>query len=319
MSSPVGDKADIWYGIRGGIMTIEQHHHHAHQGGHRHHVSGHGHGHGGYDSSNLRRADYFYGPVYEQILAWLNISPGTAVLEAGSGAGGFTELLAEAVGQEGSVTALDVIPELLQTVRQRLDSSPLKGRVSYHEGDIQQLPFENRQFDVVWSSRTVHHLPDQLAGVRELCRVLKPGGRLLLREGGLRPQVLPADVGIGEPGLEDRLALAFHRWFHAHVRGGKAAVRYPYGWTQLLRDAGLVDVTAKSFLLEQMPPFTELQVEYMARLLSRWVDSDERRTFISDEDADVIQQLVDVDSPRYVFNRQDLHYIEAITVYLGKA
>ena len=299
-------------------MTTEERHHQAQHSGHHQHGSGHGHGHGGYDPSNLVSADDFYRPVYEQIVAWLNIAPGTVALEAGSGAGGFTELLAKAVGQDGSVAALDVTPELLQTVRQRLEHSPLEGRVSYHEGDIQQLPFENGQFDVVWSSRTIHHLPDQLAGVRELCRVLKPGGRFLLREGGLRPQVLPTDVGIGEPGLEDRLELAFHRWFHSQVRGGEDNVRYPFGWTQLLRDAGLADVSAKSFLLEHLPPFAESQVEYMARLFSRWVDSDERRRFISDEDADVIQQLLDPDGQRYLFNRHDLHYIEVVTIYMGK-
>ena len=299
-------------------MAVEEHHQHAHQSGHRRTDSRHGHGHGAYDSSNLQRADEFYGSVYEQIVAWLNIVPGTAALEAGSGAGGITELLARAVGQEGGVAALDQAPELLQTVRERLDSSPFKSRVSYHEGDIQHLPFENGQFDVVWSSRTVHHLPDQLAGVRELCRVLKPGGRLLLREGGIRPQVLPTDVGIGEPGLEARLVMAFDRWFHAHVRG-EGVVRYPYGWTQLLRDAALVDVTGKTFLVEHMPPFSESQVEYMTRLFSRWVNSEERREFISDEDANAIQQLIDPESPCYAFKRQDLHYIEAVTVYLGRA
>ena len=292
-------------------MAVEEHHQHGHQ-------AGQGHGHGAYDSSSLRRADAFYGQVYEEIVGWLNILPGTEALEAGSGAGGFTELLAQAVGQKGSVAALDLTLELLETVRQRLDSSPFKSRVSYHEGDIGQLPFDSGQFDAVWSSRTVHHLPDQLAGVRELCRVLKPGGRLLLREGGMRPQVLPTDVGIGEPGLEARLEMAFDRWFHAHVRG-EGVVRYPYGWSQLLRDAGLEDVTAKTFLLEQLPPFSELQVEYITLLFSRWVNSEERRNFISDEDANVIQQLIDPEGPCYAFKRQDLHYIEAVTVYVGRA
>lgn len=292
-------------------------------GHHRDHSEGdgpgHEHGHGAYDPSNLVRADAFYGSVYQRIIDWLNIEPGTAALEAGSGAGGFTELLAGAVGPKGTVAALDVTPELLQTARKRVNKSPFKNRVAYHEGDVQRLPFEEGQFDLVWSSRTVHHLPDQLIGMRELYRVLKPGGRLALREGGLRPRFLPTDVGIGEPGLEDRLEVAFQEWFHSHVRTGEGAVRYPYGWTQLLQDAGLVAVTAKTFLLEQLPPFSSLQVEYMALLLSRWVQSDERRAFINDQDAEVIQQLVEPKDSCYAFNRQDLHYIEGVTVYLGQS
>jgi SAM-dependent methyltransferase len=291
-------------------MATEQHHHHrrSHRGGHQ-----------TYDTSNLLRADAFYGATYREIIGWLNVEPGTRALEAGSGAGGITELLAETVGPGGAVSALDVTPELLQTVRERMDHSPFKDRISYHEGYIQHLPFEDQQFDLVWSSRTIHHLPNQLAGVRELRRVLKSGGRLALREGGLCPRFLPHDLGMGEPGLEERLEVAFQRWFQLHVRSGEGTVRYPYGWTQLLRDAGLQNVSARTFLLELLPPFNSVQVEYMAGLLERWVTSDERRSFISDEDAYVIRQLIDVESPHYVFHRQDLHYLEGVTVYVSEA
>ena len=297
-------------------MATEQRHHHGHSHRDRH---GHGHGHHTYDRSNLLRSDAFYTATYMQIIGWLNVRPGTAAFEAGSGAGGFTQLLAEAVGPGGTMAALDVTPELLQTVRERMDDSPFKERMSYHEGDIQHLPFEDYQFDLVWSSRTIHHLPDQRAGVRELRRMLKPGGRFALREGGLHPHFLPDDLGIGEPGLEVRLELAFQRWFQSRVRGGEGAVRYPYGWTQLLRDAGLVNVSAKTFLLELLPPFTSLQVEYMTGLLERWVTNDERRSFISDEDADLIRQIIDIECPHYAFHRQDLHYLEGVTVYVGEA
>ena len=147
-------------------MTTSEHQHqqsHEGHGGHGH--GGHGHGHGAYDPSNLVRSDTFYGEVYQEIIDWLGIGSGTAALEAGSGAGGFTALLAGAVGPDGSVAALDVTPELLETAKQRVEGSQVKGSVSFHEGLFQHLPFEDGRFDLVWSSRTIHHLPDQLAGV----------------------------------------------------------------------------------------------------------------------------------------------------------
>ena len=299
-------------------VTTQEHEHdsHGHSGGHGH---GGGHGNGPYDPSDLVRADAFYGGVYQEIADWLNISPGTKALEAGSGAGGFTELLARAVGPEGTVAALDVTPELLQTAKETVEKSPHKDRASYHEGDIGRLPFEDGTFDLVWSSRTVHHLADQLAGVKELRRVLKPGGRLALREGGLRSRFLPIDSGVGQPGLEDRLDVAFEAWFHTHVRGGEGVLAYPFGWTQLLRDAGLGRVTAKSFMLEVLPPLQPVQVEFMTNLLRRWVESDQRRGFISQADAETIVALIDTESAQYAFKRQDLHYMEGVTVYLGKA
>ena len=87
----------------------------------------------------LQRADAFYGGVYQQICDWLNIPSRAHTLEAGSGAGGFTELLAGAVGNGGAVAALDVTPELLQTARERVQKSPFQERVTYHEGDIEHL------------------------------------------------------------------------------------------------------------------------------------------------------------------------------------
>lgn len=300
-------------------MTTEQHGHQSHGHGGHGHGHGGGNGHGAYDPSNLIRSDAFYSDVYQQISAWLNVSPGTKALEAGSGAGGFTELLAGVVGPEGTVAALDLTPELLQTARDRVEKSPFKDRVTYHEGDVERLPFEDGHFDLVWSSRTVHHLPDQLAGMKELRRVLKPGGRLALREGGLRPRFLPMDTGIGAPGLEDRLDAAFEEWFHTFVRGGEGGVAYPFGWTQLLRDAGLANVTAKSFMLEVLPPLETIHVEFMTNLLRRWVESDERLGFIAKEDVETIKKLIDPQSTLYAFKRQDLHYMEGVTVYLGEA
>ena len=111
-------------------------------------------------------------------------------------------LLASAVGPVGSVAAPDMTPALLQIAREQLEQSQFKDRVSFHEGDIQHLPFEDGRFDLVWSSRTIHHLSDQLVGVREVKLVIKPGGRFALREGGLRPRFLPSDIGIAEPGVE---------------------------------------------------------------------------------------------------------------------
>ena len=291
-------------------MTTGEHHHQQHS---------HGHGHGAYDPSNLLRSDAFYGGVYQEIVDWLAIPAGTPVLEAGSGAGGFTALLAGAVGPAGSVAALDMTPDLLQTAKEQLDHRQFKDRVSFHEGDIQHLPFEDGRFDLVWSSRTIHHLADQLVGVREVRRVLQPGGRFALREGGLRPRFLPDDIGIAEPGLEDRLEVAFDQWFQKNVRQGDGVVRYPNGWTRLLTEGGFTNVSARTFILESLPPFSHVQVEFMLNLLKRWVENEERAAFINSEDADVIRRLTDPQSPDYAFNRSDLHFMEGLTVYTGQA
>jgi SAM-dependent methyltransferase len=300
------------------------HRHQAPVYGHSHEEHGHGHNHdghahGGYNPSSLQRSDAFYQPVYEQIINWLNVQPGSKVLDAGSGTGIFTELLASAGGDSCSVTALDVSEDLLGVVRQRLEGSPLAGRVEFQLGDITDLPLDDTAYDLVWSSRTIHHLPDQVAGLRELWRVLKPHRRLALREGGLPSRLLPVDPGVGRPGLEDRLQAHFQEWFAVHVRSGEGAVDHPYGWTQMLRDAGFSNVIAKSFLVELLPPFNDNQTAYMRGQLARWAENEERRTLLSPDDAEAIEQLIDPEGEHYAFRRMDLHYLEVVSVYVGEA
>ena len=58
---------------------------------------------------------------------------------------------------------------------------------------------------------------------------------------------------------------------------------------------------------------------FMTNLLRRWVESEERRGFIGDEDAESINKLIDPDDSQYAFNRSDLHYMEGVTIYLGTA
>ena len=306
----------------------EQEHPHAEHGhdhgGHGHHEE-HGHGHRehgghehGFNVQSLRNNDLLYADVYRQIIDWLAIPHGASVLEAGSGAGGFTRLIAEAVVPSGgAVTAFDESQEMLDATRSLLDSTPYGGSVAYQQGDIGALPFADANFDLGWSSRTIHHLPDQLAGVRELARTLKPGGRLVLREGSIRTRFLPDDIGLGEPGLEDRLDVAFHRWFASNVRHG--GVRYPFGWLRMLTEAGLTNVTARTFLLEAIAPFTDIQVSYMGRHLRRWVDNDDRQAMLAQGDADILKALLDPTSKDFVFSRTDLYLHEMVTVYVGIA
>lgn len=290
---------------------------------HAHHEQGtHGYGHshdhsGGYNPASLQRSDAFYRPTYGQIVAWLNVAPGGRVLDAGSGTGLFTELLASAVGPDGSVTALDLSETLLDTVRERLAGSPLARRVTFQVGDLSNLPWDAPEFDLVWTSRTIHHLPDQVAGLQALRRVLKPRCRLALREGGLPARFLPPDVGLGRPGLQDRLHAYFQEWFSSQVRAGM--VRHPHGWTQTLRDAGFSHVTARSFLVEALPPFDEVQTAYMHEQLARWVGHAQPPVGLAPDDAETLAQLVDPESQHYAFRRPDLHYLEAVTVYVGVA
>ena len=269
----------------------------------------------------LNLSDRFFAPLDQQIVAWLQIAPGSRVLDAGCGGGGMTRLLAEAVGPGGEVVALDANPQLLAWGQAQVQDTGLAGRIKFQEGDVLHLPFADGSFDLVWCSRVVHGLSDQLAGVRELARVVRPGGRLVLREGGLPLQFLPFDTGLGEPGLDGRLgvahAAAHTQWFANWRSSLPDGVAYPHGWSHMLREAGLHAVAPRSFLYEFTSPLEEYQKEYLEIWLRPWLDDPTRRQLLTTQDVDALAQLLNPASPHYAFDRDDLHAILVDTIYAG--
>jgi len=181
------------------------------------------------------------------------------------------------------------------------------------------LPFDGQSFDLVWCSRVIHALPDQLAGVRELHRVLRSGGRVALREGGLRMKFLPMDIGLGEPGLEQRLEALAVRWLADERRSSlPGGVQYPFGWAQMLRDAGFVDVTSRGFLLDLPAPLSDEQLAYLESSLRLWLDDPRYTHLPGPADRETIVTLTDPESPHALRRRQDLHALAVSTVYVGR-
>ena len=265
----------------------------------------------------LGRSDRFYESTHRKIAKWLSPGPGNRILDAGCGTAGFTQLLAELVGDGDHVDAADTSDHLLEYNRSRFADDRVGKRIRFHEAPIQDLPFEDGTFDLVWSSRAVHHLADQLEGVKELARIIAPGGKLAIREGGVSARFMPTTMELTGTGLNERLADAMESWFASHVHFAEDAVPYPYGWTQLLRDAGMKDVTARTFIHEFLPPFSEEQQTFLLGGLTRWATDESREDYLSEEDRSALKRLIDPDDVEYVFNRPDLHFIEGITVYVG--
>ena len=112
---------------------------------------------------------------------------GERVLDVGSGAGTDSLLAALMVGPEGTVTGIDMTPEMLEKGRAGAAELGLEN-VTFVEGEAERLPFGDASFDVVISNGVIDLVPDKDAVFSELHRVLAPGGRLQI-----------ADVTIQQP------------------------------------------------------------------------------------------------------------------------
>jgi len=99
------------------------------------------------------------------------------VLDCGVGAGDFAAALMAAVDRPVALTGIDLSREMLRQAEAALDGL---GAVTLREADIRALPFADAQFDVVMAAHVLEHLPDPETGLREMVRVLRPGGRLVL-------------------------------------------------------------------------------------------------------------------------------------------
>ncbi|MYW91181.1 methyltransferase domain-containing protein [Amycolatopsis rubida] len=170
--------------------------------------------------------------------------------------------------------------------------------------------------DLVWASRVVHHLPDQQAAIGTLTAVARTGGVVALAEGGLSFSCLPWDLGLGRPGLEDRLKAAQAEWFVGMREGIDGAVPMPYGWPLALERAGLADVSSFSALADHPAPGPDGLADYVHHHLSRLATHGAEH--LSDEDRATLASLLDPDSTHYLGNRRDLFLLGARTVHHGR-
>jgi SAM-dependent methyltransferase len=172
-----------------------------------------------YDALSRLLLGPFFGRIAADIAA---VAPdGARVLEVGCGPGRLSIRLARQHGLD--VTGLDLDRAMIERARANADR-PGDGderRPSFLVGDVASLAFPDRSFDLVVSTLSMHHWADPTAGLAEIGRVLRPGGRALVWD--FRPGVRPHPFGPRHAHMPDPLE---------HVRGAPLRVvsATPWRW-----------------------------------------------------------------------------------------
>ena len=257
----------------------------------------------------LALSDVLREPVVRAAIQVLNLPSGSRGLDAGCGIGSHTLLLAEAVALGGHVTGLDIRPDFLAHARETAAKSPLSEHVSFREGNVSNLPFDDGAFDWAWSVDCVGYAPGEpLPLLRELARVVRPGGSVAVI-GWSSQLLLP-----GHPLLEARLN-STSLGIAPFAEGKRPELHFlrALGW---LRDAGLEEPTARTFVGDVHAPLSDdVRMALLSLIEMRW---GEPRSELSEEDWAEFRRICQPESPDFILNLPDYYAFFTYSLFFGK-
>ena len=243
------------------------------------------------------------------VIETLKLPSGSRGLDAGCGIGLQCLLLAEAVGLTGNVTGIDVSTEFLNRGQEIAKEAGLTERISFQEGDVANIPFDNNIFDWAWSADCIGYGPwEPLPLMKELARVVKPGGIVAI-SGWSSENLLP-----GYPRLEARLR-ATSGGIAPFVHGNKPETHFlrALSW---FRELGLKEPAAKVFADSFYSPLSPGIRNALVSLFDmRWPDVEIE---LSSDDQAEFQRLCQPDSPDFILNLSDYYAFFTYTLFWGK-
>jgi ubiquinone/menaquinone biosynthesis C-methylase UbiE len=192
-------------------------------------------------------------PVSADLLRAAALQAGERVLDVACGTGVIARLAAKQVGPTGSVTGIDVAPDMIDVAKST--SAPAGSHIEWHVSDAASLPLPSDSYDVVLCQMGLMFIEDRAAALAEMHRTLVPGGRVVVNTpGAIHPAFELMEQAIIEH-ISPELGGFVRAVFSMHD---------PDALATLLRDAGFEDVsTTVSTSTFQLPAPAEFLWQYI--------------------------------------------------------
>lgn len=179
----------------------------------------------------------------------MNVQKGTKALDVCCGTADWTLAMAEAVGETGEAVGLDFSQNMLKIGEEKVKNSPFSNITLLH-GNAMELPFEDNSFDYVTIGFGLRNVPDYLQVLKEMQRVVKPGGKVVCLETSQ-----PTMIGYRQmyllyfkyimPALGKMVAKSYdeYSWLQESARDFPGQKQL----ADMFREAGLTDIEVKSY------------------------------------------------------------------------
>ncbi len=126
-------------------------------------------------------------PLAERLVSLAQIKPSDSILDVGTGTGVVALLAAKIIAENGTVHGIDLSEGMLATATTKAEKLGLEEKVKFSQMDAENLEFEAETFDTVVSLFALLHFPNPLTALKEIYRVMRPGGRFVIAIGSRPP------------------------------------------------------------------------------------------------------------------------------------
>ncbi len=261
----------------------------------------------------LELMNRFQEPEARTLIADLGLPDGSLGLDVGCGVGLYALWLAEAVGPRGRVVGIEPSIERVEEARALVGHALPAPRMEFREGDATKLDAADATFDWVWCGDVLHHVQETSRALAEFARVVRPGGRVIVKES----QLLPGLFLPGHPALERRLRQAEMEW--SRHEGGESSFEERRQFTLAsLRAAGLAVESFRTYLLERRAPLPEAARDYIQRVVFARNWGPRLRDRLTAGDWEQRSALCEADSPAFILADPDYYCLYPLSVLVAR-